>query len=75
MVLKFLQAYFLNILIALDQLLNTVLGGDPDETISSRCSKNRHKWYWKPLACILEKIDPGHLGRSQEDDEGSDASL
>jgi len=45
-------------------------GGDPDETLSSRAAKRAHKrgWYW--FARILDKIDPGHMARSREDDEG-----
>lgn len=35
-----LKKYLYNILISLDQLGNTILGGDPDETISSRLGKN-----------------------------------
>ena len=35
--------YFLNILISLDQMGNTLLGGDPDETISSRLGKLKQK--------------------------------
>ena len=32
--------YAMQVLIALDQLFNTLLGGWPDETLSSRC------WRW-----------------------------
>ena len=32
--------YFHNLLVACDQFLNTLLGGWPDETLSSRC------WRW-----------------------------
>jgi hypothetical protein len=35
-----MKKYFLNILISLDQLVNTLLGGSPDETISSRLERN-----------------------------------
>lgn len=62
--------YFFNILISLDQLGNTLLGGDPDETISSRCAKNQDKWYWHYLGKVLEFVDPGHLEWSIEYDEG-----
>ena len=37
-----------------------MLKGYPDETISSRCGRNRHKWYWKWLAWLLDHIDPNH---------------
>ncbi|MDR3474492.1 MAG: hypothetical protein P4M09_22815 [Devosia sp.] len=67
--------YLLNVLIALDQLLNALTGGDPDETISSRCAKRRTQPGWNILAAILEWIDPGHLDRVLEPDEGRDAVL
>ena len=34
-----MKQYVWNILISLDQLLNTIMAGNPDETISSRCGK------------------------------------
>lgn len=36
----FLQ-YIFNIAVSLDQLVNTILGGDPDETLSRRISRAR----------------------------------
>ena len=74
--------YLLNILIAIDQLGNAILFGDPDETISSRCAKILHHaaennvpapWAWHALGRFLEKIDPGHLKRSLEYCEGRNA--
>lgn len=62
--------YFWNILIGIDQLANTLIGGDPDETISSRCGKRN----WKPcrwLCRVLHKLDPEHCEKSIEADEGS----
>ncbi len=35
--------WLLNILISIDQLGNTIAGGDPDETISSRLGKLKVK--------------------------------
>lgn len=34
------KKYLYNILIGVDQLCNTILGGDPDETMSSRMGKH-----------------------------------
>lgn len=65
---------FWNMLIALDQLGNAWLGGDPDETISSRASKRLHKTGWRLLGRFLDTIDPGHMKRAREDDEGGDAA-
>ena len=42
-----MKQWFLNLLIAIDQLINVVLNGDPDETLSSRaharCQKARRR--------------------------------
>lgn len=40
--------YLLNIGIALDQLLNALIGGFPDETLSARAYRDRwkgHRWW------------------------------
>ena len=72
--MKFAGLYARNILIAIDQLANAVLAGDPDETISSRAAKRLHIRGWAALASVLERIDPGHMARSIEADEGGDAA-
>lgn len=69
-----MKKYLWNILISLDQFGNALLGGDPDETISSRCAKYQHVWAWRQLGRFLEWIDPGHLAWSLEPDEGKDAT-
>ena len=68
--------YFWNMLIAVDQLVNTALGGDPDETISSRAGKRQHEATWARWLCwFLGKIDNNHCNESIEEDEGKDESL
>lgn len=70
-----IKLYFWNILIALDQLINTILGGDPDETISSRMGKIVAK---KPDSCVLcvwicnvlHWFDADHCNRVAEADRG-----
>jgi len=74
--------WVLNILISIDQTVNSFLGGDPDETISSRLGKMKVKhggkipWY-RPLSKVvdwgLDKIDPNHSIDAIEKDEGKDA--
>ena len=74
--------WLLNILISIDQFGNTITGGDPDETISSRLGKMKVKhggripWY-RPLSKVvdfgLDKIDPNHSIDAIEKDEGKDA--
>jgi hypothetical protein len=68
-----LWRYLLNIAIAADQLLNAILFGDPDETVSSRAAKNASRHGWRQVCRFLEWIDPGHLKRSLEPDEGDRA--
>ena len=65
--------YVWNILIAIDQFFNAVLGGDPDETISSRAGKRRETQLWARCLCwFLNKLDTKHCKKSIEDDEGKD---
>lgn len=71
------KKWFWNVLIGFDQLANAILGGDPDETISSRLGKviarnaetNNLAWF---VCYILDKIDPNHCQKSIEHDEGDD---
>jgi len=75
------KQWLLNVLISIDQFGNTITGGDPDETISSRLGKLKVKHGGKipwthPLAKIidagLEKIDFNHSIDAIEKDEGKD---
>jgi hypothetical protein len=38
-----MKRYIWNLLISIDQLFNVLLGGDPDETMSSRMGKRVRK--------------------------------
>ena len=68
--------YFWNVLIAIDQLCNTILGGDPDETISSRAGKKQHDQAWARMLCkLLHKLDMNHCKDSIEEDEGKDETI
>ena len=73
--------YVVNVLLSVDQLLNSLLLGDPDETVSSRIGRIKVKWggkvpLFRPFTRItdriLEKLDPGHSIDAIEEDEGSD---
>lgn len=69
-----MKRYFWNILISFDQFANTLLGGDPDETISSRAGKYAARgrgWIPCQLCKLLHWIDPHHCEKSIEHDEGS----
>jgi len=68
--------YIWNILISIDQLANTILGGDVDETISSRAGKRQHRQLWAKWLCwLLNKMDTNHCQKSIEEDEGDDAVI
>jgi len=71
--------YLINVLIGLDQFVNAILAGDPDETISSRIGKTKHRhngvipWRYplrKVVDYFLESIDENHSIDSIEQDEG-----
>lgn len=65
--------YGWNILISIDQLGNTITGGDPDETISSRAGKRQQDQWWARALCwLLNKLDTGHCEDAIEKDEGDD---
>lgn len=66
-----LKRYFWNLLISIDQFINTIFAGDPDETISSRLAKKRNENLLANLLCsALDSIDKNHCDDSIEDDEG-----
>ena len=75
-----LSRYSWNLLIAIDQLINTVFGGDPDETISSRMGKwaraGKHKKGDRKITYaianfVVELFEKDHFAKSIEEDEGS----
>lgn len=61
-----MKEYLLRVLIGFDQFGNTLIGGMPDETISSRIARNKNKWYWRPLYKALNFISPMHCEQSEE---------
>jgi hypothetical protein len=75
-----LWQWFINILIAIDQLINAILRGDPDETLSSRGGKalvriemgqgkpSDMKWYY--LCRLLHIFDEDHCMKVLERDRG-----
>ena len=54
--------YVLRVLIALDQLVNALLGGDEDETVSSRAARARAAgaWWGLTLCRFLDWLEPDH---------------
>lgn len=85
MPLRLARRYMLNVLIALDQLVNAAFCGCPDETISSVLGKARRGDYGRaaaivtaPLRWVVDVVfaalgDPDHCAASIEDDEGPDS--
>jgi hypothetical protein len=52
-----LSQYVFNNLIGWDQSLNTLLGGEPDETISARCYRLRYRSImWRKLCCCINLL-------------------
>jgi hypothetical protein len=45
-----------NILVALTQLLNTLLGGFPDETTSSRAHRQQDKLRWRITRRVINAV-------------------
>lgn len=79
--------YSYNLLIALDQFGNVLIGGDPDETISSRLGKSQRGDYgplWvtrmRPFSRIVDGFffyvfgQKDHCKFSIEEDEGTPSS-
>ena len=67
-----MRRYFWNLLISIDQLANTIFGGHPDETLSSRWGKlARQNHRFAMFMCkFLHLFDKGHCEKSIEIDEG-----
>lgn len=75
-----INRYIWNVLVSIDQLANTVLGGDPDMTLSGRMGRDVRNGRCRAcrLICwLLNKIDPKHCANQdiKESDEGSDAVI
>ena len=71
-----MKSYGRRVAVAIDQLFNALLGGDEDETISSRAEKARRKGKrWGCVLCrILDWLDKDHCTNSIEPDEGEKVS-
>lgn len=69
---KGIVGYLARVFVALDQLLNALLGGDEDETMSSRLGKDARRG--RIVGCVLCKmldlIDKNHCEKAIERDEG-----
>jgi hypothetical protein len=73
-----LKKYIWNILIAIDQFFNAVLGGDSDETISSRMGKHVAKRdcpFCNFVCKALNLFQKDHCVKSIEVDEGKNSTF
>lgn len=55
-VAKYSIKYIITILIAIDQLFNTLLLGDPDETLSSRSYRCKSNPLWNLVHSVIDLI-------------------
>jgi hypothetical protein len=63
------RPYWLRVLIAIDQLVNTILGGNEDETISSRVGRHAvagDRWALAAEVVIDAVLGTGHCRRAIE---------
>lgn len=72
-----LKRYFWNILVSIDQLLNTILAGDPDMTISGRAGRAVNEGrcrLCKAFCKFVDWFDKDHCKKTaaKEADEGLD---
>ena len=69
---KGIVGYTARVFVAFDQLLNALLGGDEDETLSSRLGKDarRGRYVGCVLCKLLDLIDKNHCEKAIERDEG-----
>ena len=68
------MGYVCNVLVALDQLVNAVLNGQPDETLSSRAWRTEAKaqpyWSWTRRAIdALFFFQPNHCETSYKNEQ------
>ena len=68
--------YPFNLGVSLSQTLSVILGGDPDETVSSRCGKAQKNGGYLFVFIVAPVIDwllqePDHCIKSIEPDEGA----
>ena len=65
------ERYLLNLVVATNQLVNTILGGDPDEMLSARMGKAIAEGRCKlcvPICWLLDKIDRNHCADAAKGD-------
>lgn len=74
-IIWFLKRYLHNIFVGLDQFINAVMFGDPDETISSRAGRVFPRTKWTKFIDWLMFYQSNHCYRSIEESEGKNDLL
>lgn len=65
--------YLLNILIGFDQLVNSVIGGSPSDTISARLGRNYPNSFFRK--CVDFMFGPDHCKNVSMNGDGAKAIL
>lgn len=70
------KQYRRNLRIGASQALNTILGGDPDETLSARLGRaaQRGSKWGRWLYVLLNWAEPGHCEKAAAGDGGKTAA-
>jgi hypothetical protein len=71
-----MKKYLWNLFVACDCLCNAILGGDPEETMSSRMGKyvaNKSGWFPCQICKLLNLIQKDHCVKAIELDRGNNA--
>ncbi|UQZ89527.1 hypothetical protein C4J81_15325 [Deltaproteobacteria bacterium Smac51] len=68
-----LVKYFWNVLIGLDQFINTMLAGHPDETFSARTYRKAiaGQWFWRAMCAFIDSLffwQDDHCRKSHENE-------
>jgi len=70
-----LLKYPLNILVSIDQFVNVIFGGSPDETISSRLGRNYPNSLLTKIVNTLFFWTPNHCNNEIESDENNEDAI
>jgi len=71
----FIKKYLQGVLLGIDQLGNTIMAGDPDETISSRAGRVFPGTWWSKFIDWLMFWQSNHCHKAIEKSEGKNDLL
>jgi hypothetical protein len=69
------KKYISNLFVITSQLINTILGGAPDEMLSTRIGRNRKHPILGRIGSVLDFFDPNHIDKYHEVDMGKENSF